>query len=206
MSKQGFPPTFKEEPSTEEYNPEDYNPEDSVVRVGSITFSGNVELLVNSKPLRKRISNITFGFEKLKTFEHIIQEKSIKNVNATGRRGCTTTAVYELIDKQMKAVIQKGVTHILADLALDDGKDTQEKLEAIKAGAKQTLKDYLLNAGEWTEQQLQKKIAHEIGKTDNGGSDQSKRKQLFNNVKRFGLKQLSDLISMGEEIKEEEEL
>lgn len=195
MSKKGFPPTFEEESSSE-----DYNAEDSMVRLGSITFTGNVQLLVHSKPMQKPISNHTFAFEKLKAFERIIKEESIRNLNATGRRGCTTTAVYELIDKQIKVVIQKAVTDILADLALDGGKDTKEKLQAIKAGAKKTLKEYLLNAGEWSEQQLQKKIDNELGKSDDEDqTDLSKRKKLLSNLKRFGLTQLSDILHTKEE-------
>ena len=206
MSKRGFPPTFQE-PHQE--LAKGYNAEDSIVRVGSLAFSGDVHLLLNSKPLQKPISNITFSFEKLNAFERIVKEESSK-VDATGRRGCTTTAVYDLIEKQIKAVIQKAIQDIAKDLALDNGQGTKDKLQLLKASTKQTLKEYMLNAGEWSEQQLQKKLADELDKSDRGDEiSQSKRKQILNKMRRFGLSQLNEIISMGdeeEEIQDEDEL
>lgn len=203
MSKRGFPPTFEEDNVTIE---EDYNAEDSMVRVGSIAFSGNVRLLLNSKPIQKPISNTTFALAKLKAFESIIQEESSKNLNATGRRGCTTTAVYDLIEKRVKSVIQEKVKDIAVDLALDNGRGTKDTLQAIKTNAKQTLKDYIMNAGEWSEQRLQSKIADELDKIEKDGKPQSKRKQFLSSAKRFGLAQLTDIINMGEDVVEEDEL
>ncbi|CAJ1954945.1 unnamed protein product [Cylindrotheca closterium] len=207
MSKKGFPPTFEDPDMIAPAK--DYNAEDSMVRVGSIAFAGDVHLLLNSRPLQKPISNITFSFEKLKAFERIIKEESAK-VDATGRRGCTTTAVYDLIEKQVKAVIQKVIQDIARDLALDNGQGTKDKLQLLKAGTKKTVKEYLLNAGEWSEQRLQKKLADELDKRDRDDEKpQGKRKQFLNKIRRFGLSQLNEIISMGEEkeeIKEEDEL
>jgi len=110
----GFPPKlyFSEEGSTSTAT-------STFVRFGNIEMSGEVRLRVKSKPLEKNlIEDIVIDLRQLHSLSREIQVAAKNSEQATGRKGCSTDELYDILSKYFGDQIKKFLKLTATDLAL----------------------------------------------------------------------------------------
>ena len=130
----------------------------SFIRIKSFNATGEVRLKLKSRPLSKELcDDVVLDLDKLSELNRQI----IKKANAakrTGRVGCTTEELYEIIQAYVKDQIKALVKSILKDpqYAVKDVKNLLNK-------GKNVAKAYMDGVGEKADDTLQKKIEKVTG-------------------------------------------
>lgn len=115
LNSVGFPPKlyYSEEGSKSTAS-------SAFVRFGNIEMSGEVRLRVKSKPLEKNlIEDIVIDLRQLHSLSRQIQVAAKKSEEVTGRRGCSTEELYEILSKYFGDQIKKFLKLTATDLALN---------------------------------------------------------------------------------------
>lgn len=187
LKAKGFPPTF-EEPN------EASDSAESVLRIGSILLSGNVNILLTSRPMKKDISTIKFDLKKLGPLYKEIRHKSDENLANLGRRGISTTELYSLIQIYFGRIIQNSLTDTVGDLVADGGKETKERLDRMKETTRGSVSKYVDEATEWTGKEAGKKLAKRLEVWgDSLDKMEEEHKPIFELAKRFGQSKFKDV-------------
>ena len=123
-------PKFRSELSDIGFPPQLYDDEDEIVdssseaastfvRIGGIEVKGQIRLKLRSRPLDKDLcEDIVFDFDNLKTLSHQISAASKAAQKKTGRRGCTTEELYDIIQSYFNQQIQQRVKSSAVDTAM----------------------------------------------------------------------------------------
>jgi hypothetical protein len=185
LQKNGFPPEFSEEESSSVTS--------SFLRIGSIDLSGTVIASLQSRPLKKEITSIKFDLDTLDPLDRDIKNQSMENLATLGRRGCTTEELYSLIQKYFGRMLRETLSDVLEDLAADGGKGKMEEVNRVVNLTKDSIAKYVDDAGDWTGEQVQKKLAEQLdewGKSIDNLSD--RQKSLLKFARRFGESKITD--------------
>lgn len=170
LKKNGFPPELPEE------DPKKFgksSSSSSFVRIGSIDLSGNVVALLKSRPLKKNLAEVKFALDTFDTLDDQIKAQSLENLANTGKRGCTTEELYSLIQAYVGGILKQ----VLAD-TFDDvtggGTKTSDSVDRVVKLTKKSVSKYFNDAGEWTGEQVQNKLAERLQRWG-ASNDQSKQ-------------------------------
>ena len=152
----------------EEYYGDSSAPSSTFVRIGSIQLSGNITSEIKSRPLDRTIANMTFGMNAFDNLSKEIRQVSEANLAATGRRGCTTDQVYDII----RAYFMKKLRKFLKDTAYDvsagslseDGSTTVKEAKKLFASASNVIKSYADDASKKTGDNIQESLASRLDK------------------------------------------
>ncbi len=152
----------------EEYYSDPSAPSSTFVRIGSIQLSGNVTSDIKSRPLDRTIANMTFGMNAFDNLSKEILDVSEANLAATGRRGCTTDQVYDIL----RAYFMKKLRKFLKDTAYDvsagslteDGSTTVREAKKLFASASNAIKSYADDASKKTGDSIQESLASRLEK------------------------------------------
>jgi hypothetical protein len=192
LKAKGFPPTF-EEHNVEEHN-EASDSGESVLRIGRIHLSGNVNILLTSRPMKKDISVIKFDLNKLGPLYNEVRHKSDENLANLGRKGISTTELYSLIQIYFGRIIKKGLEDTVGDLVSDGGKGTKEIIDRMKETTRGSVSKYVDEATEWTGKEAGKKLAERLEAWgDSLDKMEEEHKPIFELAKRFGQSKLKDI-------------
>lgn len=120
---------------------------------------------------------------------------SKKNKAELGRAGCTTDELYALIQTHFGRKLREFLTTTLVDLS-QGGKGTTETVTQVTGYAKQTALKYANDAGEWTGEKINDKLAEQLGAWGQSIDKISEiQKPLLENVaRRFNATKLSQII------------
>jgi hypothetical protein len=121
LKEHGFPPTMAVSDTTETLSSSKETSTSSFIRFSSIDLSGDATIEVASRPLRKDIGVITLDMDVTDRVNAKIRELSRKNKASTGRPGCTTTELANLLESYFSQQIRKYLSSTLKDLASDPG-------------------------------------------------------------------------------------
>jgi len=111
LSDIGFPPQL--------YDEDDITGGQTFVRVGGIAMKGEIRLKLRSRPLDKDIhEDIVFDFGNLRDLSKQISAVSKVAYEKTGRRGCTTEELYDIIQSYFNRQIHQLVKSTALDIAL----------------------------------------------------------------------------------------
>ena len=116
LSDIGFPPQLYDEDEIVDSSSEAAS---TFVRIGGIEVKGQIRLKLRSRPLDKDLcEDIVFDFDNLKTLSHQISAASKAAQKKTGRRGCTTEELYDIIQSYFNQQIQQRVKSSAVDTAM----------------------------------------------------------------------------------------
>ena len=116
LSDIGFPPQLYEEDEIVDSSSEAAS---TFVRIGGIGVKGQIRLKLRSRPLDKDLcEDIVFDFDNLKTLSNQISAASKAAQKKTGRRGCTTEELYDIIQSYFNQQIQQRVKSSAVDTAM----------------------------------------------------------------------------------------
>jgi predicted transcriptional regulator len=186
LKKLGFPPTFEKYSACSEE--ESLETEDNVfLRIGSIDLSGGINLELTSRTMSKKITTMFFDFEKLDPLEREIRKHAEDNLANIGRRGCTTTEVYTIIQKYFEEVIKHTITDTLGDIVADGGKQTKGNFDKLVGITKASFSKYVEEAGEWTGEQVEKTIEEQLDTLEKSlGKLKEEHRSIFQLAKKVG--------------------
>lgn len=115
LSDIGFPPQLYDEDEIVDSS----SAVSTFVRIGGIGVKGQIRLKLRSRPLDKDLcDDIVFDFDNLKTLSHQISAASNAAQEKTGRRGCTTEELYDIIQSYFKRQIHQRVKSSAVDTAM----------------------------------------------------------------------------------------
>lgn len=113
LNRVGFPPKLY-------YSGEGSTTSSTFVRFGNIEMSGEVRVRVKSKQLEKNlVEDIVIDLRQLHSLSRQIQVAAKKSEEVTGRRGCSTDELYEILSKYFGDQIKKFLKLTATDLALN---------------------------------------------------------------------------------------
>jgi hypothetical protein len=121
LNEHGFPPTLAVSETTEAPSSAKETSKSSFVRFSSIDLSGNATIEVASRPLGKDIGVLTLDMDATDSVNAKIRELSKLNKGSTGRAGCTTTELADLLQSYFSHHIRTFLSSSLKDLASDPG-------------------------------------------------------------------------------------
>jgi hypothetical protein len=115
LSDIGFPPQLYDEDEIVDSSSE----ASTFVRIGGIGVKGQIRLKLRSRPLDKDLcDDIVFDFDNLKTLSNQISAASKAAQEETGRRGCTTEELYDIIQSYFNRQIHQRVKSSAVDIAM----------------------------------------------------------------------------------------
>jgi hypothetical protein len=121
LKENGFPPTMAVSDTIEKRSSTKETPTNSFIRFSSIDLSGNATVEVASRPLRKDIGVVTLDMDVTDSVNAEIRKLSKSNKARTGRPGCTTTELADLLESYFSQQIRKYLSSSLKDLAHHPG-------------------------------------------------------------------------------------
>lgn len=121
-----------------------------------------------------------------------IRKLSKKNKAKLGRAGCTTDELYALIQTYFGRKLREFLTIAMVDLS-QGGKDMTETVTKVTGSAKQTALKYANDAGEWTGEKINDKLAEQLGRWGQSIDkfDEVQQPLLENIARRFNTTKLS---------------
>ena len=167
LKKHGFPPKLADDgasPSKGSWFGKSSNSKPSFVRIGSIDLSGNVIAKLKSRPLQKTLTDVKFDLDTFDPLDDQIKLQSLENLAQTGRRGCTTEELYGLIQNYMGALLKQVVSDVLAEIADGGAHGTNDKVKRVVNLSKKSLTQYILDASEWSGNQVQDELSERLTK------------------------------------------
>mmetsp|Transcript_42572 Transcript_42572/g.43138 ORF Transcript_42572/g.43138 Transcript_42572/m.43138 type:complete len:387 (-) Transcript_42572:329-1489(-) len=115
LSDIGFPPQLYDEDETVDSSSE----ASTFVRIGGIGVKGQIRIKLRSRPLDKDLcDDIVFDFDNLKTLSNQISAASKAAQKETGRRGCTTEELYNIIQSYFNRQIHQKIKSSAVDIAM----------------------------------------------------------------------------------------
>ena len=133
LSDIGFPPQL--------YDEDDTTAGQTFVRVGGIAVKGEIRLKLRSRPLDKNLyDDIVFDLGNLRDLSKLISAVSKLAYEKTGRRGCTTEEVYDIIQSYFNRQIHQMVKSTAIYIALgafnpeDKGKTVKDAKKILSIG------------------------------------------------------------------------
>lgn len=178
LKKLGFPPAFEEYSSTTTTDQAD----SAFLRIGSIDLSGGINLILSSQTLSKQIASLTFDLDKLDPLDREIRNQADANLANAGRKGCTTTEIYSIIQAYFERIIKDIVTEVVGDLVVDGGTQTKETANRLFGLTKASVSKYIEEAGGYTGEQAGKELSKRIEAL---GDSLGKLEQNHKNVFQF---------------------
>ena len=124
-------------------------------------MSGDIYACLTSKPLGKQIASITWDLDVLDDFNKDIISQSEINKREFGRKGCTTEELYILMRTYFARRTKQFFSETLEDIA-DGGKMTIDAVNKVVSSTKANALKYAGDVGEWTEGQLNDRVATRI--------------------------------------------
>lgn len=135
------------------------------VRFGNIVMSGEVILRVKSKPLEKSLmEDIVIDLRQLHALSKEIQKQAEKSQERTGRRGCTTDELYDILSKYFGDQVKKFLKLTATDLALSalkrekGGSKTLNDAKKAWSGAIDTALNYVQSVGRKAEEHVDENL------------------------------------------------
>lgn len=169
----------------------------SFVRIGSLDLKGKVVANIKSRPLKKDLAEAKLALDTFDALGQKIKTQSLENLASTGRRGCTTDELYTMVQKYVSGLIQDVLIEVLNDVA-GGGTKTLDNVDKVVKLSKKNVSKYFNEAGEWTGEQAQNKLAERLATL--GLTDDSQSKQAADFLAKK-LKQSSDkLLSNNERL------
>ena len=157
LKNYGFPPLFEEYYEVSGgYDDDDDDEYESFLRIGSIDFSGDMTLVLTSHPLEKELKRLDLNLDE--TFDPIdekVKKLSDEKLEETGRKGCTTTQIQDLIQKHFGRIIQTAVAHTVESIIVDGGEGTKEKINTVVDTTKRSITNYVEEAAAAKRQQIE---------------------------------------------------
>jgi len=143
-------------------------PSSTFVRIGSVQLSGNVTSEIRSRPLDSCIANASFPLNAFDDLNNQIRKVSEANLAITGRRGCTTDEVYEIL----RAYFMEKLRNFLKDTAYDvsagslsdEGSNRVREARNLFASASKVVKSYAGDAGKKTGDSIHESLASRLEK------------------------------------------
>lgn len=164
LEEAGFPPRMEDYYS-------DYDasaPSSTFVRIGSIQLSGNITSEIKSRPLDRTIANMTFGLHAFDNLSKEILQVSEANLAATGRRGCTTDQVYDILRAYFMKKLRKFLKYTAYDVSAgslrEEGSTTVREAKRLFASASNVIKSYADDASKKTGDDIQESLAGRLEK------------------------------------------
>lgn len=143
-------------------------PSSTFVRIGSIQLTGNVTSEVRSRPLNRIIANVTFDLHAFDDLNVQIRSLSEENLAKTGRTGCTTDELYNLLSSyfidKLRTFLSAAVKDVTVGSFSDEGSTTVREARKLFASASHALKSYAGDAGKKKGDSLEEKLASRLEK------------------------------------------
>lgn len=162
LKKNGFPPELPDEDPTAKKRSKAKKKE-SFVRIGSIDLSGKIVAQIKSRPLKKDLTEVKFALDAFDPLDEQIKTQSLENLAKTGRRGCTTDELYNLIQTFVGSMIKQALAETFEDVA-GGGTKTFDKVDNVVKLTRKSVTNYINDAGEWSEGQIQDKLNQSLAK------------------------------------------
>jgi len=167
LQQDGFPPQLEIMTSSE-----GSTSSSTFVRVGRVDLEGAVTLKVISRPLggQSVCPDVVLEFGMLEELMDRIKHASKEAERKTGRKGCTTTELYDIVEQFFKSKLKKMLQSTVMDIArgsLDPksggSKTVQETKKAIE-GARGIFQRYTQDVANVTEDRIQSKLSNQLSK------------------------------------------
>ena len=155
------------------------------LRIGSIYLSGAVKAQLRSRPLDRDIAPIlAFELDLLDDLNNQIQRCSDFNLAQTGRRGCTTDELYELIQAFVTDKVRGFIASTAYDLVTnpfqpDDTRAVRDVKHFI-SGATSSLLSYATDSSIVKERDIQQSVTNHL--QNNGLPAAIDHLKRFNNL------------------------
>jgi predicted transcriptional regulator len=111
--------------------------------------------------LQKEVAAIKFDLDAFDPLDREIQNQSMENLATLGRRGCTTDELYSLLQTHFGTMFRQILSDTLDDLS-EGGKETVDEVNRIVNLTRNSITKYVGEAGEWTGEQVQNKMAERL--------------------------------------------
>ncbi|KAG7362186.1 hypothetical protein IV203_025852 [Nitzschia inconspicua] len=162
LKDSGFPPSMY----TDEVDPvpttEETNVQDSFVRIESVDFSGNITCTFRSKPLKKEIAVLQFDLDSFDEVDRQIRERSDDNLIQTGRKGCTTDELYDIVKSFFARKIKEMAASNVEDALNGREMSTLQGIKRAWSSTSNSATGYVDDARDWTEGKLRGKLSESI--------------------------------------------
>jgi hypothetical protein len=157
----GFPPAMIAETGGDEQSAP--STASSFVRIGSMDLSGTLRIFIRSRPLDQELCPPwEVDLDTFDEWNTELQRLSNRNLVETGRRGCTTTQLYDWIEKYISAKVRSIVTSTAYDLAsqpfAEDDTETVRKAKGFLNQAKNSAWSYARQASSKSGKDLQDNV------------------------------------------------
>jgi hypothetical protein len=163
LKEHGFPPTLAVSETTEKPSSTKEAPTSSFIRFGSIDLSGNATIEVASRPLRKDIGVVTLDMDVTDSINAKIRKLSKSNKASTGRPGCTTTELADLLQSYFSQQIRKYLSESIKDLASDPGSAVRGA-DRILTKTSDTILGYAGDASRMTGENIQDAVTDRLSR------------------------------------------
>lgn len=163
LKEHGFPPTLAVSEAITTPSLKKETETSSYIRFSSIDLSGNATIQVASRPLRKDIGVVTLDMDVTDRINKKIRELSKSNKASTGRAGCTTTELTDLLQSYFSQQIRKYLSKSLKDLASDPG-SAARGVDRILTKTSDTILGYATDATRKSGDDIQGAIAARLSR------------------------------------------
>jgi hypothetical protein len=163
LKENGFPPTMAVSETIETPSSTKVTSTSSFVRFSSIDLSGNATIQVASRPLRKDIDVLALDMDMTDNINAKIRELSKLNKASTGRVGCTTTELADLLQSYFSQQIRTILSRSLKDLASDPSSAVRVA-DRLRTKTSDTILHYAGDASRKTGEDIQDAVANRLSR------------------------------------------
>ncbi|KAG7339125.1 hypothetical protein IV203_017702 [Nitzschia inconspicua] len=128
----------------------------------NVDFSGNITCTFRSKPLKKEIAVLQFDLDSFDEVDRQIRERSDDNLIQTGRKGCTTDELYDIVKSFFARKIKEMAASNVEDALNGREMSTLQGIKRAWSSTSNSATGYVDDARDWTEGKLRGKLSESI--------------------------------------------
>jgi hypothetical protein len=189
LKERGFPPTLAVLETIETPSSSKETSTSSFIRFSSIDLSGNATIEVASRPLSKDIGVVTLDMDVTDRVNAKIRELSRLNKASTGRAGCTTTELADLLQSYFSQHIRKYLSSTLKELASDPGSAIRGA-DHLLTTTSDTILGYAGDASRKTGENIQDAFANRLSRWGLNADQLAALKDVAKNVNTESLTEI----------------
>ena len=169
LRKMGFPPAFAGESNNTSTTVTSNEASSSdFLRINCIDLSGDAKIQILNRPLDKTMGVFTVDMDLTDKVTDEIRKQSAENKRTTGKSGCTSTQVTQILQSYFSKRIRQVLKQAISDISKDPSSVRRsldnfgKELDNVLDKASTSIVDYVDEAGRKIGQQLGEKLSFKM--------------------------------------------
>jgi hypothetical protein len=114
---------------------------------------------LKSRPLNRDLAKVSLALDTFDPLDERIKAKALENLANSGRCGCTTDEIYDLIQSFVSGILKQVVAEIFEEVTESN---ISEQFERVVTLTQRSISKYINETGEWSGKQIESKLSKRL--------------------------------------------